>query len=255
LEDIYTFLVRGSASKLPRGYIWLVPVWFSALGLLVLLAGRELSGTMPLWLSATELGSMVLAGLTLVIVLSTVRRHAFRVSSHGVWLGCRTIRKRPRLRQVHIPWADIAQIRMARTFYGTLVEIGLGSGAQIVRRPGLARQALLLLGVLVLPLGFGRGRPGLTAARANPPRYLVKVCDLTPAELREVFTVVKPPPLAVRVLTKPGPLRYPLPARTRPAIPANPVAAGLVSAGTVSAGTVSAGSLATAEPAPAPVST
>jgi hypothetical protein len=223
LADIYTFLVRGSASKLPRGYIWLIPVWFAVLGLLVLLAGRKLSGSMPLWLSATELGSMVLAGLTLVCVLSTVRRRAFRVSSHGIWLGCQTTRKRPRLRQVHVAWADIAQIRMARTFYGTLVEIGIAPGAQIMRRPGVARQALLLLGVLVMPLGFGRGRPGLTAARSDPPRFLVKACDVTPAELRQVFTVVKPPLVAVRVLTRPGPLRYPLPARMGSAVPAGTV--------------------------------
>lgn len=230
MEDIYTFLVRGSASKLPRGYIWLIPVWFTALGLLVLLAGRKLSGSMPLWLSATELGSMVLAGLTVVCVLSTVRRHAFRVSSHGIWLGCRTTRKRPRLRQIHIAWADIAQVRMARTFYGTLVEIRLGSGAQIVRRPGPGSHALLLLGVLVLPLGLGRGRPGLTAARADPPRYLVKICDVAPADLREVFTAVKPPPIAVRVLTRPGPLRYPVTDRSAAPVPATPVPATTVPA-------------------------
>lgn len=232
MEDIYTFLVRGSASKLPRGYLWLVPVWFTALGLLVVLAGHKLSGSMPRWLSATELGSMVLAGLTVVCVLSTVRRYAFRVSSHGIWLGCRTTRKRPRLRQIHLAWTDIAQIRMARTFYGTLVEIRLGPGAEIVRRPGAGKQALLLLGVLVLPLGFGRGRPGLTAARAHPPRYLIKICDITPAELRQVFTTVKPSPLAVRVLTKPGPLRYPVADR-----PGSAVAASAIS---------------TPEPAPAP---
>ena len=96
LDDIYVFLVRGPSSKLPRGYIWLIPVWFGALGLLVLLAGRKISGRMPVWLAATELGCMVLAGLTLVCVLGTVRRHAFRVSSDGIWLGCRTTRKRPR---------------------------------------------------------------------------------------------------------------------------------------------------------------
>lgn len=213
MDDIYTFLVRGSASRLPRGYVWLIPVWFTALGLLVLLAGHELSGWMPLWLSATELGSMALGGLTVVCVLSTVRRHAFRMSSHGIWLGCRTARKRPRLRQVHVGWADIAQIRMAATFYGTLVEIGLRPAAGFARRPGPRRQALLLLGVLLMPLGFGRGRPGLTAARANPPRYLVKVCDVTPAELRQVLTTVKPPPTAVRVLTKAGPLRFPMPSQ------------------------------------------
>lgn len=219
MDDIYVFLVRGPASKLPRGYVWLIPVWFTGLGLLVLLAGHEISGRMPVWLAATELGCMVLAGLTLVCVLGTVRRHAFRVSSHGIWLGCRTTRKRPRLRQVHLAWSDVAQIRMASTFYGTLVEIGLRPAAQIVRRPGPGRQAVLLIGMLVMPFWFGRGRPALTAARADPPRYLVRVCDVRPADLRQVLTEVKPPPIAVRVLTKPGPLRYPSAARPGTAVP------------------------------------
>ena len=88
-----------------------------------------------------------------------------------------------------------------------------------MRRPGPGRQALLLLGMLVMPFWFGRGRPGLTAARADPPRYLVRVCDVRPADLRQVLTTVKPPPIAVRVLTKPGPLRYPSAARPGTAVP------------------------------------
>lgn len=224
MDDIYIFLVRGSSSRLPRGYIWLIPVWFTLLGLLVLLAGRDLTGGMPTWLRATELGSMAMAGLTVVCVLSAVRTHAFRVSSHGVWLGCRTGRKRPRLRQVHITWADIAQIRMAATYYGVLLEIGLGPGARIVHRPSAGRQALVLLGVLVMPLGFGRGRPGLTAARSDPPRYLVKVCDVTPHELRQVLATVTPADLSVRVLTKAGALRYPAIPRPRSAVPAGAAA-------------------------------
>lgn len=208
MDDIYVFLVRGPSSKLPRGYIWLIPLWFTALGLLILLAGREISGRMPVWLAATELGCMLLAGLTLVCVLSTVRRHALRVSSNGIWLGCSTTRKRPRLRQVHIAWSEIAQIRMAATFYGTLLEVGLSPAARIGRRPAPWRQFLLLLGVLVMPFGLGRGRPGLTSPRADPPRYLVRICDVPPADVRQVFVTVKPPPVPVRVLTKPGPLRY-----------------------------------------------
>jgi hypothetical protein len=219
LDDIYVFLVRGPSSKLPRGYIWLIPVWFAGLGVLVLLAGHEISGRMPVWLAATELGCMVLAGLTLVCVLGTVRRHAFRVSSDGIWLGCRTTRRRPRLRQVHLAWSDVAQIRMAATFYGTLVEIGLAPAARTVRRPGPGRQLLLLLGSLLMPFGFGRGHPALTAARRDPPRYLVRVCDVTPADLRQVLVTVKPPAPAVRVLTKPGPLRYPVTDRQGAAVP------------------------------------
>jgi hypothetical protein len=208
MDDIYVFLVRGSSSKLPRGYLWLIPLWFAVLGLLILLAGREISGRMPVWLAATELGCMLLAGLTVVCVLSTVRRHAFRVSSNGIWLGCRTTRKRPRLRQVHIGWSEVSQIRMAATFYGTLLEVGLNPAARIGPRRASWRQFLLLLGVLIMPFGLGRGRPGLTAPRADPPRYLVRICDVTPADVREVLVAVKPAPVPVRVLTKPGPLRY-----------------------------------------------
>lgn len=216
MDEIYTFLVRGPASRLPRGYVWLIPVWFAVLGGVVALVIRHLSGTMPLWLGGTEIGSMVLAGLVLIGVLVTVRRHGFRANSNGIWLGISTTRKRPKLRQVHIPWADIAQLRMVSRRYGVLLEISLGPAARIVARPGLGKQALLLLGVLFMPFGLGRGRPALTTARSDPPRYLVKICDVTPAELRQVLTGLKPPALPVRVLTKAGVLRYATPLRQRP---------------------------------------
>jgi hypothetical protein len=216
LDEIYTFLVRGPASRLPRGYVWLIPVWFAVLGALVVVTSRYLGGAMPLWLGYTEIGSMVLAGLVLIGVLLTVRRHAFRANRTGVWLGISTSRKRPKLRQVHIPWADIAQVRIVSKRYGVLLEISLGPAARIVTRPRPGRQALLLLGMLIMPFGFGRGRPALTAARSDPPRYLIKVCDVTPAELRQVLGGLKPPTLPVRILTKPSALRYaPLP-RQRP---------------------------------------
>jgi hypothetical protein len=209
LDDIYTFLVRGPGSRLPRGYIWLVPVWFAIAGVLVVFAGRRISGRVPAWLEATELASLLLACLTLICALGTVRKHAFRVSRNGIWLGCRTTRKRPRLRQVHIAWTDVAMIRMAATGYGALLEIGLVPAARITQRPGPGRQVLLLLGVLVMPVGFGRGRPALTAPRRDPPRYLVKVCDVTPAQLRQALAAVKPPAVAVRTLTKRSGMRSP----------------------------------------------
>ena len=221
MDDIYVFLVRGPSSKLPRGYIWLIPVWFAVLGGLVLLAGRDISGRMPVWLAATEVGCMLLAGLTVFCVVGTMRRHAFRVSAHGIWLGCQTARKRPRLRQLHLAWTDVAQIRMAETFYGTLLEIGLNPAARITPRPTAGKQFLLFFGMLVMPFGFGRGRPGLTAPRSDPPRYLVRLCDVTPAEMRQVLAAVKPAPLAVRVLTKPGPLRYPAVVRPPATVPAS----------------------------------
>jgi hypothetical protein len=205
LDDIYTFPVRGPSSRLPRGYLWLVPVWFAVVGALVVFAGRRISGRVPPWLEATELAGLLLACLTLICVLATVRRNAFRVSRNGIWLGCRTRRKRPRLRQVHITWTDVATMRMAATGYGVLLEIGLTPVARALQRPSPGQQALLLLGVLFMPVGFGRGRPALTAPRKDPPRYLVKVCDVTPAEL------------PVRTLTKPSGMRAPAAPVPRPA--------------------------------------
>lgn len=211
MDDIYTFLVRGPASRLPRGYIWLIPVWFAILGGAVVFASRRL-GQLPVWLGATELSSMVIAGLVLVGVLATVRRHALRVSSQGIWLGVRTTRKRPKLRQVHLPWAEVGQVRMVQRRYGTLLEITLAPAARFVPRLSPGMQTLALAGMLVMPVGFGRGRPALTAPRPFPPRYLVKICDSTPDELGQVLAAVKPGELGVRVLATAGALRFaPLP--------------------------------------------
>jgi hypothetical protein len=216
LDDMYTFLVRGPSSRLPLGYVWLIPAWFVILGVAVLFAGRELSGRLPLWLGCTEVGSMLLAGCTLFCVLSTVRRHAFRVSSHGIWLGVRTTRKRPKLRQVQLAWTDIAQLRMWPKSYGVLLEITLGPAARIVHRPGVAKRGLLLLGSLLMPVGFGRGRPALTTAREDPPRYLVKLCEVTPAELRMVLATAKPAATPLLVKTVKVPRRVTIPPPRRP---------------------------------------
>jgi len=214
LEEIYTFLVRGPSSRLPRGYIWLIPIWFVILGSLVALASRDLSGKLTPWLAATEVGGTLLAGAVVMSVLFTVRRHAFRANSEGIWIGILTTRKRPKLRQVHIPWADISVVRMAHRRYGVLLEISLAPSAEVVIRPGAGEQILLWLGSLVMPFGFGRGRPALTAARPYPPRYLIKVCDVTPSGLRQVLAELRPPEIPVRILTKSGAMRFaPLPRR------------------------------------------
>jgi len=209
MDDMYTFLVRGPSSRFPRWYIWLIPFWFIILSCAVLYVTWLLSREIPAWLVVTEVGSLLIAAVTITGVLGTVRCHAFRVSRHGIWLGVRTTMQRPKLRQVHLAWTDVAQLRMVARRYGVLVEITLGPAARIVHRPGPGRQALMLLGSLLMPIGFGRGRPALTSARDDPPRYLVKLCDTTPVELRQVFAAVKPPALMVRTVAKPRALQFP----------------------------------------------
>jgi len=218
LDDTVTCLVRGPASRYPRGFIWLIPAWFAIIAGAVVVVGAHASasGEVPLWLGITEISGLVLAGSTVFGALATVRRHAFRADIHGIWLGISTKRNRPKLRQVHLAWPEVAQLRMVPRRYGVLLEITLGPAARIVYRPGPAKQVLLLLGSLVMPLGFGRGRPALTMPRKDPPRYLVKICDRTAAELKLALATVKPDDVPVRVLTKKGALRFTVPPPRKP---------------------------------------
>jgi hypothetical protein len=210
MNDTVTCLVRGPASRYPRGFLWLIPAWFIILSAVVMAVVTHASGRMPLWLGVSEIGGLALAAITMFCVLTTVRHYAFRADSHGIVLGIATSRKRPRLRQIYVPWPDIAQMRIVRRHYGVLLEISLGPSAPIAHRRGIGEQALTLLGSLVMPFGFGRGTPALTTPRSNPPRYRVKICDVAPAEMKQALAAVQPAGTPVRVLTKKGSLRLTL---------------------------------------------
>jgi hypothetical protein len=216
MNDTVTCLVRGPASRYPRGFLWLIPVWFIILSVVVLAFVRHASGRTPLWLGLPEIGGLALAAITMFCVLVTVRHYAFRADSHGIVLGIATSRRRPKLRQIYVPWPDIAQMRILRRHYGVLLEISLGPSAPIAYRQGLADQALTLLGALIIPFGFGRGTPALTMPRSNPPRYRVKVCDVAPAELREALAAVQPAGTPVRVLMTKGTFRLTMAPPRRP---------------------------------------
>jgi hypothetical protein len=215
VASVLTCLVRGPSSRYPRGYLALIPVWFVVLGAAVVIVSRRLGG-LPLWFAATELGGLLLAGLTLMCALATVRRRAFRADIDGIWLGVRTKHSRPKLRQVHVVWPEVAQLRMVRMRYGVMLEISLGPASTIVHRYSAINQAGLLLGAFFMPVGFGRGRPGLTTARADPPRYLVKICDETPNQLRASLAALAPPTLPVQVLGSKAAMQFSAPLARRP---------------------------------------
>jgi hypothetical protein len=206
LEDTVTCLVRGPASRYPRGFIWLIPAWFVILSLAALEIGRiaSTSGRLPAWLGLTEIGGLAIATVTAFCVVATMRQPAFRADEHGIRLGFSSKRKRPRRRQVQLAWPDIAQLRIVRRHYGAFLEITLGPAARIVHRPSVGRQALVLLGMLIMPFVFGRGSPALTCPRMDPPRYRMKICDISAADLQFALASVKPD--EVRMLS--GKLRF-----------------------------------------------
>ncbi len=127
---------------------------------------------------------------------------------------------------MELAWPEIAQLRIVPRRYGALLEISLGPAARIVHRPGPGQQAMVVLGMLVMPFAFGRGTPALTTPRMDPPRYRLKICDTGSADLRLALNSVKPDALRVRVLSSTAALRFSVPPLRKPATrqPPTPVA-------------------------------
>jgi len=211
MDDVVTCVVRGPASRHPRGFLWVVPVWFVILGAAAVAVSRHASGKVPLWLGATELGGLAIAAFIVFCVLATVRHHAFRAASEGIWLGVSSSRRRPRLRQIYLAWPDVAQVRMVPRHYGVLLEITLTPIAWTAPRPGFARKLMLAFFMLLLP-GFGRSRPALTAARRYPARYRMRICDRSAGELRLALATVAPQALPLLTVPSRRALRYSIPA-------------------------------------------
>lgn len=206
--------VRGPSATLPRGYLWLVPVWCAVAAAALVIAIRKISGqNPPMWFEGTALCGILIAFLILLGVLGTARHHAFRADQSGVWLGVRTKRRRPRMRRVQLWWPEIQELTIRRRRYGAKLVITLGPAARIVRRRGLARHALLMCGMLLMPFGLGRGAPGLTSPRADPLRYVVPLYDLSAEELRSALAALVPAGTAIVMV----PRRRLRPARLRPA--------------------------------------
>ena len=218
MDDIVICLVRGPASRYPRGYLWLLPAWFVILSAAVAVMGIRLDGHLPLWLGASEIGGLLVAVLTAVCVLLTARRVAFRADGTGILLGTRTIRKRVKRRRVFLPWSDVAQITLVPHRYTVLADIVLVPAAIWVPRPSRREQAALLLAALLMPFGVGRGRPALTMARRYPPGYRVRICEMTAGHLRLALHQVAPQTVPVRVVNSMAALRVITPHSRRPGV-------------------------------------
>jgi hypothetical protein len=202
VDESFAALVRGPSSTFPRGYTYLIPLWIAVLCGALLYGWSRLVGALPWWYGGLAVVGLTLAALMLLAVFATVRHLAFRADINGIRLGVRTARKRPRQRQVHLWWADVQQVTIAPRRYGLLLEISLGPAARIVRRRSPLRQALLMCGMLVLPVWLGRGTPRLTEPRGSGPQYRVRLYDVTPEELGLALAALALPAVEIIVMSR-----------------------------------------------------
>jgi hypothetical protein len=213
-DETFTALVRGPSSKLPRGYLWLIPVWLVVIVAALRYAWIRVLGPIEWWYCGQALAGLAFAALVMLSVLATVRHVAFRVGSNGIRLGVRSKRKRPKRRQAYLWWADIQQISIIPRHYGLLLEITLGPSARLMPHRSVPRQALLMLGMLIMPVGLGRGAPRLTEPRSHAPHYRIRICDVTPRELAVALAPLAPAAVDITMLTR---YRHHLLARRLPA--------------------------------------
>jgi hypothetical protein len=202
VDETFTALVRGPGSKLPRGYLFLIPAWIAAIVGLLWYGWTTMVGPLAWWYIDLAVGGLAFSSLVLFWVMVTVRRLAFRVDLNGIRLGVRSKRKRPRRRQVYLWWAHIEELSIMPRHYGLMLEITLSPTAQLTPHRGWFRQILLMLAMLVLPAGLGRGAPRLTEPRTTAPHYRIRICDVTPEELGMVLAPLAPADVDIMLLSR-----------------------------------------------------
>jgi hypothetical protein len=198
VENRYAALVRGPSAIFPRGYLWLIPLWYAAIAVLAYVKGK-----LPLWYALCALPAATLAVLTLVAVLATLRSNAFLVDESGILLGLRGAARRRfgRRRRAtrHLAWDEVRQLRIANRPYGARLDIFLSPGSVSGRGRMVGRIAAAILTVLIPPACLVRS-PGLLHPRSDPLRYRIPLYEVRPEQLRLALAPFAPPnvPIAVR---------------------------------------------------------
>ncbi len=200
MENRVTALVRGSSAIFPRGYLWLIPLWYGVIAALVVVKGKP-----PSWYGPYALGALLLAALILLTVLSTVRNNAFLADDSGIWLGLRGGARRRfgrrRRQNRHLPWPEVRQIRIASRRYGARLDVFLPVGSISGRGRVIWQVIAAGLTVLIPPAYLFRS-PGILRPCSDPLRYRIPLYDVTPEELRLALVPLVPPNLPIAVLPR-----------------------------------------------------
>lgn len=202
MQDGLAAPVIGPSAILPRGYLWLAPIWYLAAA-----AVLAMSHWPPMWFRITAAGGLLGAMIVFVLALSSITTHAFAADQAGVSLGLpASSRRRGRRRRdlKHLPWRQIERIRVAPRAYGTRLELVLSPDASLGLREfrhGPVRRAWRWI-LLVIPFWYLLRPTALTSPLDGPPRYRVNVRGISVDELRHMLRAVAPPEVTIAVLVR-----------------------------------------------------
>jgi hypothetical protein len=196
VENRYAALVRGPSAVFPRGYLWLIPLWY-----LVLVAVVYEKGQLPSWYQVCCIGPVFLALLIVMAVLATLRSNAFVADESGILLGLRGAAQRRigrRRRQKHLAWSDVSQLKIVHRPYGARLDIVMTSGTPTGNGHLVWRIIAAVLTVLIPPACMFRC-PSLLRPRSDPVRYRVPLHDVRPEQLQLALAPLSPPNVAIYV--------------------------------------------------------
>jgi hypothetical protein len=194
--------VIGPSAILPRGYLWLAPIWYLAAA-----AALALSPWPPMWFRITAAAGLLCALIVFVLALSSITTRAFAARPEGVDLGLPpSSRRRGRLRRStrHLPWRHVERVRIASKPYGARVELILSPNASLALRGfrhSRIRRAWRWV-LLVIPFWYLLRPTALISPLDGPPRYQVNVRGISVDELRRLLRAVAPPDVTVAVLVR-----------------------------------------------------
>lgn len=203
MQDGLNARVVGPSGILPRGFLWLAPVWYAPVALALVVNNWPAP-----WFRLSAAGGLLIAVITYMLALSRLSVRGFAADSIGIRLGLpATTRRRGRRRRQarELTWAHIERLRIARRPYGSRLEIMLGQDAPLTIRPRRLSDLGALFGwllTLAVPLTYRWRRTSLVSPVDEPPRYRVALRDLTAEEVRAALRALAPPDVEVAVKTR-----------------------------------------------------
>jgi hypothetical protein len=202
MQDGLYIPVIGPSAILPRGYLWLAPIWYVAIA-----AALAITPWPPIWFRLAAAAGLLGALLVFVLVVNSITTRAFAANAEGIDLGLPSFSKRRgrRRRDVkHLPWHQIERIRIAQRPYGARVEMILSQDASLALRGfrhGPARRAVRWV-LLLIPFWYLLRPTALTSPLDGPPRYQANVRGITVDDLRHHLRAFAPPDVAIGILVR-----------------------------------------------------
>jgi hypothetical protein len=172
----YAARVKGTYGTLPRGYPWVMLVWYAIIG--------ALFATFIVHSWFGTVGGIVIfaVGAATVRMFRNVKTAAFSAHPEGIRLG--GVRHR-----LQIPWQEIQEIRISPAADGALADIVLlpSAPAAPARFPPAAE---VLLGLV--PASYLFLKPPLLAPLTGPVRYRAPLWGTTVDEVAEGLRPLAP---------------------------------------------------------------